>query len=166
MLKLRDELGVAFLFITHDLAVVKYFGWEGNVGVMYVGKLVEFGRTPRIIGRPLHPYAKALAAAIPEADPDLTRNKPKLTLRSLDIPNLTALPGGCVFHPRCPSMVAGLCDEVVPSLTDVGEGREVACHVVANALTPSPSPTAVRRGGTEAAPWATSAQFIRTPYER
>jgi len=131
MLKLRDELGVAFLFITHDLAVVKYFGWEGNVGVMYVGKLVEFGRTPRIIGRPLHPYAKALAAAIPEADPDLTRNKPKLTLRSLDIPNLTALPGGCVFHPRCPSMVSGLCDVEAPALTDVGEGREVACHVVA-----------------------------------
>ncbi len=131
MLKLRDELGVAFLFITHDLAVVKYFGWEGHVGVMYVGKLVEFGRTPRIIGRPLHPYGRALAAAIPEADPDLTRSKDKLQLRSLDIPNLTALPSGCVFHPRCPYFVAGLCDEVVPPLADVGDDRQVACHVVA-----------------------------------
>ena len=111
--------------------MVKYFGWEGYVGVMYVGKLVEFGRTPQIIGRPLHPYAKALAAAIPEADPDLTRAKDKLQLRSLDIPNLTALPSGCVFHPRCPYFVAGLCDEVVPLLTDVGDGREAACHVVA-----------------------------------
>ena len=72
--------------------MVKYFGWEGHVGVMYVGKLVEYGRTPQIIGRPLHPYAKALAAAIPEADPDLTRSKSKLQLRSLDIPNLAALP--------------------------------------------------------------------------
>jgi peptide/nickel transport system ATP-binding protein len=131
MLKLRNELDVAFLFITHDLAVVKYFGWEGYVGVMYVGKLVEFGRTPQIIGRPLHPYAKALAAAIPEADPDLTRNKDKLQLRSLDIPNLTALPSGCVFHPRCPFFVPGLCDQVVPQLIDVGEGRSAACHVVA-----------------------------------
>lgn len=131
MLKLRNELGVAFLFITHDLAVVKYFGWHGYVGVMYVGKLVEFGRTPQIIGRPLHPYAKALAAAIPEADPDLTRNKNKLRLRSLDVPNLTALPDGCVFHPRCPDFVAGLCDEVVPRLVDVGDDREAACHVVA-----------------------------------
>ncbi|MFL5759405.1 MAG: ABC transporter ATP-binding protein [Thermomicrobiales bacterium] len=135
MLKLRNELGVAFLFITHDLAVVKYFGWEGYVGVMYVGKLVEFGRTPQIIGRPLHPYTKALAAAIPEADPDLTRAKQKLQLRSLDIPNLTALPSGCVFHPRCPYFVPGLCDEVVPQLLDVGEGREAACHVVARERT-------------------------------
>jgi oligopeptide/dipeptide ABC transporter ATP-binding protein len=131
MLKLRNELGVAFLFITHDLAVVKYFGWQGYVGVMYVGKLVEFGRTPQIIGRPLHPYAKALAAAVPEADPDLTRSKTKLQLRSLEIPNLAALPRGCVFHPRCPYVVAGLCDEIVPLLTDVGEGRQAACHVVA-----------------------------------
>jgi peptide/nickel transport system ATP-binding protein len=131
MLKLRNELGVAFLFITHDLAVVKYFGWEGYVGVMYVGKLVEFGRTPQVIGRPLHPYTKALAAAIPEADPDLTRNKEKLQLRSLDIPNLTDLPSGCVFHPRCPYFVPGLCDDVVPQLIDVGEGRGAACHVVA-----------------------------------
>jgi peptide/nickel transport system ATP-binding protein len=131
MLKLRNELGVAFLFITHDLAVVKYFGWTGYVGVMYVGKLVEFGRTPQIIGRPLHPYAKALAAAIPEADPDLTRNKNKLQLRSLDIPNLAALPSGCVFHPRCPYFVAGLCDVVVPPLVAVGDDRRAACHVVA-----------------------------------
>ncbi|MGH2531727.1 MAG: ABC transporter ATP-binding protein [Thermomicrobiales bacterium] len=131
MLKLRNELGVAFLFITHDLAVVKYFGWDGRVGVMYVGKLVEYARTPQVIGRPLHPYAKALAAAIPEADPDLTRAKDKLQLRSLDIPNLTNLPSGCVFHPRCPYFVPGLCDEVVPELIDVGDDREAACHVVA-----------------------------------
>jgi peptide/nickel transport system ATP-binding protein len=131
MLKLRNELGVAFLFITHDLAVVKYFGWDGHVGVMYVGKLVEFGRTPQIIARPLHPYAKALAAAIPEADPDRTRSKDRLQLRSLEIPNLAALPCGCVFHPRCPYAVSGLCDEAAPPLADVGDDRVVACHVVA-----------------------------------
>jgi oligopeptide/dipeptide ABC transporter ATP-binding protein len=130
MLKLRDELGVTFLFITHDLAVVKYFGWEGDVGVMYVGKLVEQTETPRLIARPLHPYTRALAAAIPEADPDLTRSKEKLQLRSLDIPNLNSLPSGCVFHPRCPYWVQGVCDVIVPPLVDIGERRKVACHVV------------------------------------
>ena len=130
MLKLSNELGVTFMFITHDLSVVKYFGWEGRVGVMYVGKLVERGRTPNLIGRSLHPYTRALAAAIPEADPDLTRSKEKLQLRSLDIPNLNALPSGCVFHPRCPYWVEGLCDMKSPPLVDVGNGREVACHVV------------------------------------
>ncbi len=130
MLKLRNELGVTFLFITHDLAVVKYFGWEGNIGVMYVGKVVEYGRTPGVIGRGMHPYTRALAAAIPEADPDLTRSKEKLQLRSLDIPNLTELPTGCVFHPRCPYWVEGLCDVEVPPLVNITEERQVACHVV------------------------------------
>jgi len=131
MLKLRNELGVTFLFITHDLAVVKYFAWEGKVGVMYVGKMVEYGRTPQVIGTPEHPYTRALIAAIPEVDPDATRTKEKLRLRSLDIPNLLDLPGGCVFHPRCPLFVPGGCDHIVPPLLDVGGGREVACHIVA-----------------------------------
>jgi oligopeptide/dipeptide ABC transporter ATP-binding protein len=138
MLKLREELGVTFLFITHDLAVVKYFGWEGNVGVMYVGKVIEEGRTPGVIARGLHPYTRALAAAIPEADPDITRSKEKLQLRSLDIPNLNDLPRGCVFHPRCPYWVQGVCDTQVPPLVDIGEKRAVACHVVVDNI---------RRGG-------------------
>ena len=136
MLRLRNELGVTFLFITHDLAVVKYFGWEGKVGVMYVGKLVEYGRTPRVIGAPLHPYTRALAAAIPAADPDAARRKPAVQLRSLDIPNLLDLPEGCVFHPRCPYFEPGLCDLTMPPLLDVGEGRDVACHVVARERAP------------------------------
>jgi len=131
MLRLRGELGVSFLFITHDLAVVKYFGWEGRVGVMYVGKLVEEGRTPKVIGAPLHPYTRALAAAVPEPDPELAERKAPLELRSLEIPNLLALPSGCVFHPRCPWFVPGLCDVAAPPLLGVGEGRGVACHVVA-----------------------------------
>jgi len=139
MLKLRNELGVTFLFITHDLAVVKYFAWEGHVGVMYVGKLIEYGRTPQLIGRSLHPYTRALAAAIPEADPDLTRSKEKLQLRSLDIPNLNDLPSGCVFHPRCPYWQQGVCDTISPPLVPVGGGREVACHVVL---------ADIKRGGT------------------
>lgn len=140
MLRLRNELGVTFLFITHDLAVVKYFAWEGNVAVMYVGKLVEYGPTPRIIGRPLHPYTRALLAAIPEADPDVARTKSHLQLRSLEIPNLVALPSGCVFHPRCPYYVEGLCDTQKPDLSEIGPDRLVACHVVAREQAASPEP--------------------------
>jgi peptide/nickel transport system ATP-binding protein len=134
MLKLRQELGVTFLFITHDLAVVKYFGWEGNIGVMYVGELIEYGPTPQLIGRPVHPYTRALAAAIPEADPDITRGKEKLQLRSLDIPSLVNLPKGCVFHPRCTYFEEGLCDLAMPPLEHIGEGRDVACFVMVRDL--------------------------------
>jgi len=73
---------------------------------------------------------RRMMAAIPEADPDLTRSKNKLHLRSLDIPNLSSLPSGCVFHPRCTFWQQGLCDTKIPPLVDVGNGREVACHVV------------------------------------
>lgn len=140
MLRLQEERDVTFLFITHDLSVVKYFGWEGEVGVMYVGKMIEQAATPKVIGRPIHPYTRALAAAIPEADPDLTRTKEKLQLRSLDIPSLSALPSGCVFHPRCPYFVEGVCDVTEPKLIEIGDNRLVACHVVEDAVTRGADP--------------------------
>ncbi len=133
--RLRDELGVGFLFITHDLAIAKYFAWRGHVAVMYLGRVVEYGPTPAVINEPLHPYTRALLAAIPEPDPDLTRAKQRLALRSLDIPSLLAVPSGCSFHPRCPLFVPGLCDAVRPALVDVGDDRPVACHVVARERT-------------------------------
>jgi ABC-type oligopeptide transport system ATPase subunit len=73
--RLRDDLGVGFVFITHDLAIAKYFGWEGNTAVMYRGSVVEYGPTPDVIGRPQHEYTRALLDAIPEPDPDLSRRK-------------------------------------------------------------------------------------------
>jgi peptide/nickel transport system ATP-binding protein len=73
--RLRDELGVGFLFITHDLALAKYFGWHGHTAVMHRGRTVEFGPTPDVINRPQHEYTKALLAAVPEPDPDLARRK-------------------------------------------------------------------------------------------
>jgi len=73
--RLRDELGVAFLFITHDLAIAKYFGWQGTTAVMYRGRVVELGPTPQVIGHPQHEYTQALLTAIPEPDPDLARQK-------------------------------------------------------------------------------------------
>lgn len=73
--RLRDDLGVAFLFITHDLAIAKYFGWHGTTMVMHQGRAVEVGPTPRVINQPEHEYTRALLAAIPEPDPDLARRK-------------------------------------------------------------------------------------------
>jgi len=129
--RLQDEFGVTFLFITHDLALAKYFAWEGRIAVMYVGNMVEVADTPRLINDPLHPYTQALLAAVPEADPELTRNKVRIPLRSQDIPSLLDLPTGCHFHPRCPRFVEGLCDVERPELLDTGDGRQVSCHVVA-----------------------------------
>jgi oligopeptide/dipeptide ABC transporter ATP-binding protein len=129
--RLKDELGVGFLFITHDLALAKYFGRGGTIAVMYLGRIVEYGPTAEVIAAPKHPYTQALLAAIPEPDPDLNERKRAAgsLLRSMDTPSLTNLPTGCTFHPRCPRFEEGLCDVAVPELLPL-ESRKVACHVV------------------------------------
>jgi len=125
---LRDKLNVAIIFITHDLALAKYFAWEGRIAVMYLGRIVEIGPTPQVITNPAHPYTRALISAIPEADPILTRNKQRMQLRSEDIPSLTEIPEGCAFHPRCPFFVPGMCDAGVPELRHAsGFSQLVAC---------------------------------------
>jgi peptide/nickel transport system ATP-binding protein len=126
---LRDDLGVGFLFITHDLAVAKYFAWEGEIAVMYLGKVVEQGPTPQIVNNPQHPYTQALISAVCEPDPDLARRKDRIPLRSAEIPDLTDLPSGCDFHPRCPLYTPGSCDTERPPLVR-GPERLLACHVV------------------------------------
>lgn len=128
--RLKETLGVTFLFITHDLALAKYFAWEGRIAVMYLGRLIEVARTPRLVNAPVHPYSHALLAAIPEANPRVTRSKARVALRSLDIPSLLHLPSGCAFHPRCPRFEANLCELTVPELADVGDGTRVACRAV------------------------------------
>ena len=126
--RLRDEYGIAIVFITHDLALAKYFAWGGRIAVMYLGRVVEIGPTPDIIASPAHPYTRALIAAIPEADPDRTRNKERMKLRSEDIPSLLEIPPGCAFHPRCPYFQEGVCDAQIPVLESAPEGRQqVAC---------------------------------------
>ncbi len=132
LLRLRRESGVGFLFITHDLAIARHFGWDGRIAVMYLGRLVEVGPTPEVIGSPQHPYTRALLAAVPEADPRLTRTKVRLRLRSQDPPSLWQIPTGCAFHPRCPWAEAGLCDVLRPELMRV-LARDVVCHVAARA---------------------------------
>lgn len=126
--RLKDELGLAIVFITHDLALAKYFAWEGRIGVMYLGRMVEIGPTPDMIAHPQHPYTRALMAAVPEADPDITRRKQHIALRSDEIPRLSEIPHGCAFHPRCPQFFAGKCDAIVPPLIPVeGVTQTVAC---------------------------------------
>ncbi|MGQ9908683.1 MAG: ABC transporter ATP-binding protein [Candidatus Flexifilum sp.] len=126
--ELRSRLGLTIIFITHDLALAKYFAWEGRIAVMYLGRIVEIGRTQDVIAHPQHPYTQALLAAVPEADPDLTRHKHVLRLRSDEIPRLTDIPPGCAFHPRCPFFVPGLCDQAVPHLAAIpNAGQQVAC---------------------------------------
>ncbi len=125
---LRRRLGLAIVFITHDLALAKYFAWEGRIAVMYLGRIVEIGRTPDVIMNPAHPYTRALLAAVPEADPELTRHKHAMALRSDEIPRLTAIPPGCAFHPRCPFFQPGVCDHTVPPLAAApGFDQAVAC---------------------------------------
>ena len=128
--RLRDELEVTFLFITHDLALAKYFAWKGRIVVMYLGRIVEEGPTPRVIQNPRHPYTQALLAAVPEADPQIVRQKRPMGIRSANIPSLRNLPTGCTFHPRCPFAVPGLCDSEVPALLPVMGGGRAACPVV------------------------------------
>ncbi|MFN8493547.1 MAG: ABC transporter ATP-binding protein [Caldilineaceae bacterium] len=127
--RLKNEFDVTFLFITHDLALAKYFAWRGRIVVMYLGRIVEEGPTARVITDPRHPYTQALLAAVPEADPELAHRKRQLELKSAEIPSLLNLPPGCTFHPRCPFFVPGQCDVKAPPLEAVREGGAVACPV-------------------------------------
>ena len=133
--RLKDQMGLAVVFITHDLAMAKYFAWHGQIGVMYLGRLVELASARTLISQPQHPYTQALLAAIPEPDPEITRSKRGVPLRSMDIPSLLRVPPGCAFHPRCPYMEPGVCDVAQPALTALPLGSAVACHPV------------IRRGG-------------------
>ena len=134
LMDMRESLGVTFIFITHDLALAKYFAWQGRIAVMYLGRIVELGSTPEITLDPQHPYTRSLLSAIPEPDPDKTRMKEQIRLRSEDIPRLTELPVGCTFHPRCPWFSPGVCDTAVPDLAALEgqEGLELACTPLTN----------------------------------
>lgn len=130
--RLRKEEGVGFIYITHDLALAKYFAWEGRTAVMYLGKIVEVGPTQQVINNPQHPYTKALLDAVPEPDPELAaQKKAGGGLLSADIPSLSDLPSGCTFHPRCP-LAQDRCRENVPTLEPVPGDvvQDVACMVV------------------------------------
>jgi oligopeptide/dipeptide ABC transporter ATP-binding protein len=144
LLNLAREFRVTVVLITHDLAVARFFARAGRIAVMYLGRVVELADTERVVDDPAHPYAAALIAAIPEADPTITRTKQRVELRSADVPSLLNVPSGCSFHPRCPLAEPGLCDVKVPELLAIPERREVACHVAVRERTPAAELLGVR----------------------
>ncbi|NNG01209.1 MAG: ABC transporter ATP-binding protein [Desulfobacteraceae bacterium] len=120
---LQEELNVAYLFIAHDLATVKYM--SHRLGVMYLGKLLEHGPAGKIIEERIHPYTKALFSAAMPSHPDLIKEEVVLTG---EVPSAFDLPEGCRFHPRCDRAMK-ICSEVEPDLKDVAENYQVACHL-------------------------------------
>ena len=134
LLRLNQELGVAFLFITHDLSVARYFSWRGKTAVMYLGRIVEYGPTPEVTRLSAHPYSRALVASLPVSDPRVARLRAQDDeVGSPDVPSIQNIPPGCAFHPRCPLYIAGSCDRDVPELMGMRESEslhQVACPVV------------------------------------
>lgn len=121
MRHLREELGLTYLFITHDLATAKYLC--DRIAVMYLGRIVEIARRDELFSRPHHPYTRALLAAVPVPDPRARRDK---DLPRGEIPSAIDPPSGCHFHPRCPFAVAK-CKEARPPLRETASGHLSAC---------------------------------------
>ncbi len=124
--RLQSELGLTYLFISHDLSVVRHI--SDRVAVMYVGKVVELAESVDIYAEPLHPYTKALLSAIPVPDPRLERKREQIELEG-DIPSPADPPPACRFHTRCPIVERGLCDVTEPELVELVTGHWVACHL-------------------------------------
>jgi peptide/nickel transport system ATP-binding protein len=120
---LQASLGLAYLFISHNLAVVEHVAHR--VGVMYLGRLVESGPTTEVLARPAHPYTRMLLAAVPDLE---VRERPAPILAG-EIPSPIDRPSGCSFHPRCP-LASARCREETPLPKNDGTGRSVACHAV------------------------------------
>ncbi|NGQ94154.1 dipeptide ABC transporter ATP-binding protein [Brevibacillus sp. SYP-B805] len=123
MQDLQRELGLTYLFIAHDLSVVRHI--SDRVGVMYLGRLVELTTSKQLYDNPLHPYTKALLSAVPTPDPDVKRER--IILQG-DVPSPANPPSGCTFRTRCPH-ATDVCTNVRPEFRDIGDGHFVACHL-------------------------------------
>ena len=121
---LQQQMGLTYLFISHDLSVVQHI--SHRVGVMYLGTMVELATKDELYSNPLHPYTKALMSAVPIPDPTLKRNR--IILQG-DIPSPANPPKGCKFHTRCPYKM-DICSKEDPKYRDVGGGHFVACHLI------------------------------------
>ena len=122
--ELQKKLGLTYVFIAHDLAVVRHL--SDTVGVMYLGRLVEVTSSEWLYDNPLHPYTKALLAAVPIVDYDVEKSRQRIILEG-EIPSPINPPSGCPFHPRC-TRATDKCKSVMPNLVDYGNGHFVACH--------------------------------------
>ena len=124
--ELQEGFGLTYLFIAHDLSVVRHI--SDRVAVMYLGKLVELTDRASLYMNPLHPYTKALLSAVPIPDP-VVEDQRRRTILKGEIPSPANPPSGCNFHTRCPSKLP-ICDQVDPEWQDVGGGHWVACHLI------------------------------------
>jgi oligopeptide/dipeptide ABC transporter ATP-binding protein len=122
--ELQERLGVAYLFVAHDLAVIRHV--SRRVAVMYLGRIVEIGEAAGIYERPAHPYTKALLSAVPVPDPDRERKRQRIMLKG-DVPSPMNAPSGCSFRTRC-WKAADICREVRPELAEGEPGHLTACH--------------------------------------
>ena len=122
---LQEKLGLTYLFIAHDLLVVKHI--SNRIAVMYLGKLVELAGADEIYDNPIHPYTASLLSAVPVPDPKIARASKRIVLQG-DIPSPLNAPSGCPFRTRCPYATAA-CAESMPALTDRGGEHFVACHI-------------------------------------
>lgn len=128
MSNLNKTMGIAFVYITHDLATARYIAQNGKIAVMYLGQMVEHGYVKEVIPEPKHPYLQALLSAVPIPDPWIAKSKRLLPLKSLEMPDVTNPPKGCRFNPRCPYAVEE-CESKEPELRLCGK-RLVSCHRV------------------------------------
>ena len=127
---MQQELNLTYLFISHDLSVVKFI--SDDVGVMYLGQIVENGAKERIFNNPLHPYTEALLAAVPSFDPEINRARKRVLLEG-DIPSPANPPSGCRFHTRCP-YCRDICRGQEPENREAEPGHTVMCHKVNGAF--------------------------------
>ncbi len=139
--ELQKEFNLAYLFISHDLAVIKYI--SNRVAVMYLGKIVEMSKADVLYKNPLHPYTKALLSAIPIPDPEANSKRARIILEG-DVPSPTQKQSGCYFYGRCPEKMAH-CEHVIPPLIEVEPKHSVACHL-------HPAPEAPRNERSTAQP--------------
>ena len=122
---LQSDAGLSYVFVAHDLAVVRHIC--RRIAVMYLGRIVEVCEARELVRAPRHPYTEALLSAIPVPDPAIERKKKRLPLAG-EVPSPLAPPSGCHFHPRCPK-AEDRCKREVPELRELGEGHHAACHL-------------------------------------